>query len=135
MCVFVALQGNAGLRWHFPALFEPTQGLGGPEDEQDTPQLEGDDVEEREVQVFEQREEEVEEGPRLAQRLGAAVEAHISVEVQIGRKLREIGDHFNQEQLQAVRKSEACVGARLGWARLSGGPNRLWGERDGSNGY
>lgn len=93
-------RGNAGLRWHFPALFEPTQGPGGPEDEQDASQLEGDDVEERVVQVPEHREEEVEEGPRLGQRLGAAEEAHMSVEVQIGRKLREIGDHFNQEQLQ-----------------------------------
>ena len=97
MRVCLSLPGNAGFRWHFPALFEPTRGLGGFEDERDAPQLEGHEVEEQ---------EQGEEDPRLAH--GLAEEAHMSVEAQIGRKLREIGDHFNQDQLQLVRKCAVC---------------------------
>ncbi|XP_048106911.1 BCL2 modifying factor 2 [Alosa alosa] len=104
-------RGNAGLRWHFPALFEPAQGLGGLEDEREASRPEGGEVEEREV--AEER-AVLEDGPRLAQRpLRVAEEeeeeeeeAHMSVEVQIGRKLREIGDHFNQEQLQMLARHQ-----------------------------
>ncbi|XP_062407383.1 BCL2 modifying factor 2 [Sardina pilchardus] len=110
-------RGNAGLRWHFPALFEPARGLGVLEDEREAPRPEGGEVEERQV-VVEGQELEEEDGPRLAQRPLRAgeeeeeeedneqEEARMSVEVQIGRKLREIGDNFNQEQLQMLARHQ-----------------------------
>uniref|UniRef100_A0A3B3IHQ6 Uncharacterized protein n=1 Tax=Oryzias latipes TaxID=8090 RepID=A0A3B3IHQ6_ORYLA len=65
-----SFSGNAGLRSHFPAQFEPMEDRGGQEDE-----------------VAERPEERPE----------------VSVEVQIGRKLREIGDKFNQDHVEVVR--------------------------------
>ncbi|NP_001038938.1 BCL2 modifying factor 2 isoform X1 [Danio rerio] len=70
--------GNAGFRAHFPALFEPA--LDGLQNAEQREQDEG-------------RPEEKEEDR----------DAGISVEVQIGRKLREMGDQFQQEHLQLVR--------------------------------
>lgn len=67
--------GNAGFRAHFPALFEPV-----PDGVQN--------VEEREAD--EGRPEEKEDERDMG----------ISVEIQIGRKLREMGDQFQQEHLQ-----------------------------------
>ncbi|XP_056125444.1 BCL2 modifying factor 2 [Rhinichthys klamathensis goyatoka] len=67
--------GNAGFRAHFPALFEPV-----PDGVQN--------VEEREAD--EARPEEKEDERDMG----------ISVEIQIGRKLREMGDQFQQEHLQ-----------------------------------
>ncbi|KAL1254089.1 hypothetical protein QQF64_016318 [Cirrhinus molitorella] len=64
--------GNAGFRPHFPALFEPVpDGTQNAEEDQGRP---------------EEKEDEHDIGT--------------SVEVQIGRKLREMGDHFQQEHLQ-----------------------------------
>lgn len=70
------LEGNAGFRAHFPALFEPVPDANSEESE----------VEERRT---EDKDDEHEAGT--------------SVEVQIGRKLREMGDHFQREHLQLVR--------------------------------
>ncbi|KAK7151171.1 hypothetical protein R3I93_012186 [Phoxinus phoxinus] len=67
--------GNAGFRAHFPALFEPV--------------LDG-------VQNVEGR--EADEGRAEGKEDERDVE--ISVEIQIGRKLREMGDQFQQEHLQ-----------------------------------
>ncbi|XP_051732081.1 BCL2 modifying factor 2 [Ctenopharyngodon idella] len=67
--------GNAGFRAHFPALFEPV-----PDGVQN--------IEEREAD--EGRAEEKDDERDMG----------ISVEVQIGRKLREMGDQFQQEHLQ-----------------------------------
>uniref|UniRef100_A0A8C2BTF4 BCL2 modifying factor 2 n=1 Tax=Cyprinus carpio TaxID=7962 RepID=A0A8C2BTF4_CYPCA len=67
--------GNAGFRSHFPALFEPV-----PDGTQNTEEDEGRP---------EEKEDERDVG--------------ISVEIQIGRKLREMGDQFQLEHLQLVR--------------------------------
>lgn len=74
--------GNAGLRSHFPAQFEPMEDRG-----------------ERQI------EEEVEEGrgreeERVAE--GPEEQAGVSVEAQIGRKLREIGDKFQHDHIETV---------------------------------
>uniref|UniRef100_A0A8C2F9E7 BCL2 modifying factor 2 n=1 Tax=Cyprinus carpio TaxID=7962 RepID=A0A8C2F9E7_CYPCA len=67
--------GNAGFRAHFPALFEPVlDGTQNAEEDEGRP---------------EEKEEERDVG--------------ISVEIQIGRKLREMGDQFQQDHLQLVR--------------------------------
>ncbi|KTG46754.1 hypothetical protein cypCar_00042481, partial [Cyprinus carpio] len=63
---------NAGFRSHFPALFEPV-----PDGTQNTEEDEGRP---------EEKEDERDVG--------------ISVEIQIGRKLREMGDQFQLEHLQ-----------------------------------
>uniref|UniRef100_A0A673JJ10 BCL2 modifying factor 2 n=1 Tax=Sinocyclocheilus rhinocerous TaxID=307959 RepID=A0A673JJ10_9TELE len=66
--------GNAGFRSHFPALFEPVpDSTQNAEEDGGTP---------------EEKEDERDVG--------------ISVEIQIGRKLREMGDQFQQEHLQLV---------------------------------
>ncbi|XP_067274184.1 BCL2 modifying factor 2 [Pseudorasbora parva] len=67
--------GNAGFRAHFPALFEPV-----PAGAQNVGEREAD----------EGRPEEKEDERDMG----------ISVEIQIGRKLREMGDQFQQEHLQ-----------------------------------
>lgn len=67
--------GNAGLRAHFPAQFEPMEDRG-----------EGS-LEEGEV------EEE------LVSERGNEERPAVSVEAQIGRKLREIGDKFHQDHI------------------------------------
>lgn len=72
------LEGNAGFRAHFPALFEPV-----PDGVQN--------VEEREADEGRPEEKEDER------------DVGVSVEIQIGRKLREMGDQFQQEHLQLVR--------------------------------
>lgn len=84
----VFLTGNAGLRPHFPAQFEHMEDRG-------------------EIAQEEEGEEEVEEeggrgheDDRLAE--GPAEQAGMSVEVQIGRKLREIGDKFQQDHVEMV---------------------------------
>lgn len=89
------LAGNAGLRSHFPARFERTEDRGETED--------GGEEEE------EGQEAEVEEGrgredDRLAE--GPAEQAGLSMEVQIGRKLREIGDKFQQDHVELVSLNE-----------------------------
>lgn len=78
------LAGNAGLRPHFPAQFEHMEDQG-------------------EIDQEEEGEEEGDRGQeddRLAE--GPAEQAGMSVEVQIGRKLREIGDKFQQDHVEMV---------------------------------
>ncbi|KAF3702809.1 Bcl-2-modifying factor [Channa argus] len=76
----IPFHGNAGLRSHFPAQFEP--------------------MEDRGERQFAEEEEEGRGGQddRMAERPEA--QAGVSVEVQIGRKLREIGDKFQQDHLE-----------------------------------
>ncbi|XP_063078801.1 BCL2 modifying factor 2 [Engraulis encrasicolus] len=115
------LRGNAGFRWHFPALFEPSRGLGRLRAlEEDVPEEEAPRPrevrrrrrrEQEEVQEEEEEEAQGEEGPRLRQEQAPGAEerggeAPLSVEAQIGRKLRDIGDHFNQEQLQLFARHQ-----------------------------
>lgn len=79
----VFLLGNAGLRSHFPAQFEPMEDRGG------------------ERQIEEEEEEgRGEEDDRMAE--GPVEQAGVSVEAQIGRKLREIGDKFHQDHVELV---------------------------------
>lgn len=73
--------GNAGLPLHLPAQFVPMEDRG-------------------ERQIVEE-EDRGEEDDRMAQR--PEVEPMVvSAEVQIGRKLREIGDKFHQDHLELV---------------------------------
>lgn len=76
------LLGNAGLRSHFPAQFEPMEDRG-----------------ERQIEE-EEEEDRGEEDDRMAE--GPAEQAGVSVEAQIGRKLREIGDKFQQDHVELV---------------------------------
>lgn len=77
--------GNTGFRWHFPAQFEPTEDRG-----------------ERETEEEEEEEDRREEERRMAER----PEGEASPEVRIGRKLREIGDHFHQEHVELFRRHQ-----------------------------
>lgn len=81
-----SLSGNAGLRSHFPAQFEPMEDRG-----------------EREIEEEQEEEEEGrgQEDDRMAE--GPAEQAGASVEAQIGRKLREIGDRFQHDHIELVR--------------------------------
>ncbi|KAM3603270.1 uncharacterized protein V6R79_019627 [Siganus canaliculatus] len=74
--------GNAGLRSHFPAHFEPMEDRG-------------------ESQIEEEEEEEGrrDEDDRMAQG-PEEQQAGVSAEAQIGRKLREIGDKFQQDHVE-----------------------------------
>ncbi|XP_056872062.1 BCL2 modifying factor 2 [Takifugu flavidus] len=83
----VPFQGNAGLRPHFPAQFEHM------EDRGEIDQEEGEEEAEEEGGRGQ-------EDDRLAE--GPAEQAGMSVEVQIGRKLREIGDKFQQDHVEMV---------------------------------
>lgn len=76
------LSGNAGLRSHFPAQFEPMEDRGERQ------------IEEEEEEGRGQENDRVAEGP--------AEQAGVSVEAQIGRKLREIGDKFQQDHIELV---------------------------------
>lgn len=77
------LLGNAGLRAHFPARFEPMEDRG-----------------ERQIEEEEDERREEEEDNRVAER--NEEQAGVSVEAQIGRKLREIGDKFQQDHVELV---------------------------------
>ncbi|KAM6915002.1 BCL2 modifying factor 2 [Xenentodon cancila] len=76
----IPFPGNAGLLSHFPTQFEPMEDRG-----------------ERPIE-----EEEEEDGGEENHRMAAGPEeqAGVSVEVQIGRKLRQIGDKFHQEHIE-----------------------------------
>ncbi|KAM4632801.1 bcl-2-modifying factor-like [Polymixia lowei] len=74
----VLFHGNAGFRSHFPAWFEPMEDRG-----------------ERQVDDEDGGEEE---DHRMAER--PEEPAGVSVEVQIGRKLKEIGDKFHQDHVE-----------------------------------
>lgn len=89
------LAGNAGLRSHFPARFERVEDRGETEDGGE---------EEEEGQEVEEEEGGGREDDRLAE--GPAEQAGMSMEVQIGRKLREIGDKFQQDHVEPVSLNE-----------------------------
>lgn len=79
------LSGNAGLRSHFPAQFEPMEDRG-----------------ERQIEE-EEEDDRGQEDDRMAE--GPEEQAGVSVEAQIGRKLREIGDKFQQDHIELVRQT------------------------------
>ncbi|XP_041814541.1 BCL2 modifying factor 2 isoform X1 [Chelmon rostratus] len=82
----IPFHGNAGLRSHFPAQFEPMEDRG-------------------EIQIEEEEEEgRGEEDDRMAE--GPEEQAGVSVEVQIGRKLREIGDKFQQDHVELLMRHQ-----------------------------
>ncbi|XP_032399029.1 BCL2 modifying factor 2 [Etheostoma spectabile] len=93
----IPFHGNAGLRSHFPAQFEPMEDRG-------------------ERQIEEEEEEgRVEEDDRMAER--PEEQAGVSVEAQIGRKLREIGDKFQRDHVELfVRHQRQNLPA---WMRLT----------------
>lgn len=95
-CVF-SLLGNAGFRSHSPAQFEPVENRG-----------------ERQIEEEEEEEGRGEEDDRVAERAGE--QAGVSIEAQIGRKLREIGDKFHQDHVELVSP---------GRTQTSGSPNNL----------
>ncbi|XP_068199257.1 bcl-2-modifying factor-like [Antennarius striatus] len=79
----IPFHGNAGLRSHFPAHFEPMEDQG-----------------ERQIEEEEEEEEgRGEEGDGMAA-AGPEEQAGVSAEAQIGRKLREIGDKFQQDHIE-----------------------------------
>lgn len=80
---------NAGFRSHFPAQFEPMEDQG-----------------ERQIEEEEEDEERRrgEEDNRMAER--PEEQAGVSVEVQIGRKLREIGDKFHQDHVELFMRHQ-----------------------------
>ncbi|XP_026174852.1 bcl-2-modifying factor-like [Mastacembelus armatus] len=82
----IPFHGNAGLRSHFPAQFEPMEGRG-----------------ERQIEE-EEGEGRGEEDDRMAER--PEEQAGVSVEVQIGRKLREIGDKFQQDHVELFMRHQ-----------------------------
>lgn len=82
----IPFHGNAGLRAHFPAQFEPMEDRGErPVEEEE------EEGREEEENVSVQRNEE-----RPA----------VSVEAQIGRKLREIGDKFHQDHMDVFMQHQ-----------------------------
>ncbi|XP_054474449.1 BCL2 modifying factor 2 [Anoplopoma fimbria] len=82
----IPFYGNAGLRSHFPAQFEPMEDRG-------------------ESQIEEEEEEGGgEEDDRMAER--PEEQAGVSVEAQIGRKLREIGDKFQQDHVELFMRHQ-----------------------------
>uniref|UniRef100_UPI0037E99875 BCL2 modifying factor 2 n=1 Tax=Semicossyphus pulcher TaxID=241346 RepID=UPI0037E99875 len=82
----IPFHGNAGLRSHFPAQFEPMEDRG-------------------ERQIEEEEEEgRGEEDDRMAE--GAEEQAGVSVEAQIGRKLREIGDKFHEDHVELFMRHQ-----------------------------
>ncbi|XP_074471128.1 BCL2 modifying factor 2 [Sebastes fasciatus] len=83
----IPFHGNAGLRSHFPAQFEPMEDRG-----------------ERQIEEEEEEEGRGEEDDRMAER--PEEQAGVSVEVQIGRKLREIGDKFHQDHVELFQRHQ-----------------------------
>lgn len=82
----IPFHGNAGLRSHFPAQFEPMEDRG-----------------EREIEE-EEEEGRGEDNDRMAER--PEEQAGVSVEAQIGRKLREIGDKFHQDHVELFMRHQ-----------------------------
>nr|XP_046229352.1 bcl-2-modifying factor-like isoform X2 [Scatophagus argus] len=83
----IPFHGNAGLRSHFPAQFEPMEDRG-----------------ERQNEEEEEEEGRGEEDDRMAE--GPGQQAGVSVEAQIGRKLREIGDKFQQDHVELFMRHQ-----------------------------
>ncbi|XP_053737770.1 BCL2 modifying factor 2 isoform X1 [Synchiropus splendidus] len=93
----VPFHGNAGLRPHFPAQFEPMEDRG-----------------ERQVEEAEEDGERGQDDRMEHRRLG---QEGLSVEAQIGRKLREIGDKFNEDHIEVfLRQQRQNLPA---WMRLT----------------
>lgn len=72
-------------------------------------------MEDRGERQIEEEEEEGrgEEDDRMAERPGE--QAGVSVEAQIGRKLREIGDKFHQDHVELVSLSPEAVKWMFAW--------------------
>ncbi|KAM8832071.1 uncharacterized protein AB9W97_003349 isoform 1-T2 [Spinachia spinachia] len=85
--------GNAGLRSHFPAQFEPTEDRG---------ERRIDDEEEEEEEGRGEEDGRMAEGPPEPQQQQAGA----NVEAQIGRKLREIGDKFQQDHVELFMRHQ-----------------------------
>ncbi|XP_027140136.1 BCL2 modifying factor 2 isoform X1 [Larimichthys crocea] len=83
----IPFHGNAGLRSHFPAQFEPMEDRG-----------------ERQIEEEEEEEGRGEEGDGMAEE--PEEQAGVSVEAQIGRKLREIGDKFQQDHVELFMRHQ-----------------------------
>ncbi|XP_039873789.1 bcl-2-modifying factor-like isoform X3 [Simochromis diagramma] len=86
--------GYAGLRLHFPVHFEPMEDRGDIEEEEEEEEDRGEDID----SVAERPEE-------------------LSVEVQVGRKLREIGDKFQQDHVELFMRHHRQN--RPFWMRLT----------------
>ncbi|XP_035473819.1 BCL2 modifying factor 2 [Scophthalmus maximus] len=84
----IPFHGSAGLRSHFPAQFEPMEDRGERQNEEEEEEAEG----------------RGEEDERMAER--AEEHAGVSVEAQIGRKLREIGDKFQQDHVELLMRHQ-----------------------------
>ncbi|XP_076004857.1 BCL2 modifying factor 2 [Genypterus blacodes] len=93
-CTRMLFHDNAGFRSHFPAQFEPMEDRGERQIEEEEEEDGGD----------EGRRGGVEEDDRAAER--PEEQAGVSVEVQIGRKLREIGDRFHQDHVELFRRHQ-----------------------------
>ncbi|XP_029966061.1 uncharacterized protein LOC115401847 [Salarias fasciatus] len=91
----VPFHGNAGLRSHFPAQFEPMEDRG----ERQVEDEEEEEEEEEQRQQQQQQQGRGEENDRMAAERPEE-QAGLSVEAQIGRKLREIGDKFHQDHVE-----------------------------------
>ncbi|XP_051909013.1 BCL2 modifying factor 2 [Hippocampus zosterae] len=97
----VPFHDNATWRWHFPARFEPLEDRGA-----------------RRVAAAEEERRRRREGDdRTAERPGRRQRAAPSAEAQIGQKLREIGDKFQRDHLDAfLRQQRQNLPA---WMRLT----------------
>ncbi|XP_077409668.1 BCL2 modifying factor 2 [Vanacampus margaritifer] len=84
----VPFHGNAALRSHFPAQFEPLEDRGA-----------------RRAAEAEEDRRRREEDDRMAERPGQQ-QAAVSVETQIGQKLREIGDKFQQDHIEVFLRQQ-----------------------------
>lgn len=82
----IPFHGNAGLRSHFPAQFEPMEDRGERQIEEEEEEGRGED-DDRMAEVPEEQ-------------------AGVSVEAQIGRKLREIGDKFQQDHVELFMRHQ-----------------------------
>ncbi|CAB1342555.1 unnamed protein product [Coregonus sp. 'balchen'] len=84
----ILFHGNAGFRVHFPARFEPLDDQG---------ERQNGEEERRRRQNGEEERRRMEERPEEERLEDSTAD---STEVKIGRKLREIGDQFQQDHVQ-----------------------------------
>ncbi|XP_077443533.1 BCL2 modifying factor 2 [Stigmatopora argus] len=88
----VPFHGNAALRWHFPAHFEPTEDRGQPTVADEEESRQDDGMAERPATREEAAEADAAPGP--------------SAEAQIGQKLREIGDQFQRDHIDLILRQQ-----------------------------
>ncbi|CAN9507387.1 unnamed protein product [Ophioblennius macclurei] len=112
----IPFHGNAGLRSHFPAQFEPMEDRG----ERQIEEEEEEEEEEAQQQQQQQQQGRGEGNDRLAEL--PQEQAGLSVEAQIGRKLREIGDKFHQDHVELFLRHHRPILPL--WMRLT---NALFG--------